>query len=363
MTSWTDTRLTRLLGIEHPVLLAPMAGAADETLAIAVARAGALAALPCAMLDAPTVAAQVGRFRAAVDAPLQLNFFCHESPPDDPARDVRWRQRLAPYYAELDLPPDATLSTVQRRPFDAAACAVVEQLRPTAVSFHFGLPAPDLLERVRAAGVCVIGCATTVREARWLQARGCDAIVAQGFEAGGHRGMFLDESLDSQCGLFVLLPQVVDAVSVPVIAAGGIGDGRSMVAALALGAAGVQLGTAYLLSDEARIKPAHRAALQSERAADTAVTNLFSGRPARGIVNRLMRELGPLCADAPAFPRAGEALAPLRARTEPAGRDDFMNLWASQGAPQARTGSAEAITRALVADALQRLPRSSSRAD
>lgn len=361
MTTWTDTRLSRLLGIEHPLLLAPMAGAADDALAIAVARAGGLGALPCAMLDGETLAAQVARFRAAVDAPLQLNFFCHAPPPDDPARDARWRQRLAPYYAELGLLPDATAATVARRPFDAAACTLVEQLRPTAVSFHFGLPAPQLLDRVRASGALVIGCATTVREARWLVACGCDAIVAQGLEAGGHRGMFLVEDLDTQCGLFALLPQVVDAVSVPVIAAGGIGDGRGLVAALALGAAGVQLGTAYLLSDEARIKPAHRAALQSERAADTAVTNLFSGRPARGIVNRLMRELGPQCADAPAFPRAGEALAPLRARTEPAGRDDFMNLWAGQGAPLVRTGSAEAITRALVADALERLPRSSLR--
>lgn len=355
MTSWTDTRLTRRLGIEHPLLLAPMAGAADETLAIAVARAGGLGALPCAMLDAPAMVAQVERFRAAVDAPLQLNFFCHAPPPDDPARDAHWRQRLAPYYAELGLPLDATTPAVARRPFDDAACAAVEQLRPAAVSFHFGLPAPDLLDRVHACGAMVIGCATTVREARWLEARGCDAIVAQGLEAGGHRGLFLDDALDSQCGLFALLPAVVDAVSVPVIAAGGIGDGRGIAAALALGAAGVQLGTAYLLSDEARIRPAHRAALESERAADTAITNLFSGRPARGIVNRLMRELGPMSADAPAFPRAGEALAPLRARTEPAGRDDFMNLWAGQSAAAARSGPAEAITRGLVADALTRL--------
>jgi nitronate monooxygenase len=309
------------------------------------------------MLDGPTMAAQVARFRAAVDAPLLLNFFCHAPPPDDPARDARWRARLAPYYAELGLPAEARLPDVERRPFDAQACTQVEQLRPTAVSFHFGLPEPALLDRVRAAGIRVIGCATTVREARWLEARGCDAIVAQGLEAGGHRGLFLEESLDSQVGLFALLPRVVDAVAVPVIAAGGIGDGRSMAAALALGAAGVQPGTAYLLSDEARIRPVHRAALQSERAADTAVTDLFSGRPARGIVNRLMRELGPHCPDVPAFPRAGEALAPLRARAEAQGRDDFSNLWAGQGAPRVRAGPAQTITQALLSDAQQWLGR------
>ncbi|HEU4670053.1 MAG TPA: nitronate monooxygenase [Dyella sp.] len=352
MSPVPDSRLTRLLGIAHPLLLAPMAGAADEALAIAVARAGGLGALPCAMLDADTLRAQVARFRAAVQAPLNLNFFCHAEPAADPARQARWRERLAPYYDALGVPRNTQADGAQRRPFDAAACALVEALRPEVVSFHFGLPAPALLGRVKAGGARVLGSATTVDEARWLAAHGCDAIIAQGWEAGGHRGAFLDTETATQPGLFALLPQVVDAVDRPVIAAGGIGDARGIRAALALGAAGVQLGTAFLLSDEARIRPLHRAALQSPRTARTAVTNLFSGRPARGIVNRLMEELGPMADDVPAFPTAGAALAPLRQRTEPEGIDDFVNLWAGEAAPLARTGSAEAIARGLIEAAL-----------
>lgn len=344
----TDSRLTRLLGIGYPLLLAPMAGAADEALAIAVARAGGLGALPCAMLDADALRAQAARFRAAVDAPLNLNFFCHTEPASAPAREARWRERLAPYYDALGIPRDTGARAAQRRPFDAEACATVEALRPEVVSFHFGLPDPALLARVKACGAHVLGSATTVEEARWLAAHGCDAIIAQGWEAGGHRGSFLDAPVPVQPGLFALLPQVVDAVDCPVIAAGGIGDARGIHAARALGAVGVQLGTAFLLSDEARIRPVHRAALQSPRATRTAVTNLFSGRPARGIVNRLMEELGPMSDDAPAFPTAGAALAPLRERTEPDGIDDFVNLWAGEAAPLARTGPAETIARDLI---------------
>ncbi|AND67903.1 1-(5-phosphoribosyl)-5-[(5-phosphoribosylamino)methylideneamino]imidazole-4-carboxamide isomerase [Dyella thiooxydans] len=343
-----DPRLARLLGIEHPLLLAPMAGAADEALAIAVARAGGLGSLPCAMLDADTLRAQVTRFRTAIEAPINLNFFCHVEPLPDTVREARWRERLAPYYDALGVPRDTQAPAAQRRPFDEQACATVESLRPEVVSFHFGLPAPELLARVKACGARVLGSATTVAEARWLAAHGCDAIIAQGWEAGGHRGSFLDAPVATQPGLLALLPQVVDAVDRPVIAAGGIGDARGIRAALALGAAGVQLGTAFLLSDEARIRPLHRAALASARAAQTAVTNLFSGRPARGIANRLMRELGPMCDDVPAFPSAGSALAPLRQRTEPDGIDDFVNLWAGEAAPLAQTGPAEAIARALI---------------
>lgn len=349
---WPDTRLTTRLGIAHPILLAPMAGAAGAELAIAVAKAGGLGALPCALLDADAIDRQVAAYRAAVTAPLNLNFFCHVPPAADAAREARWRERLAPYYAELGLAPDATLPAPQRTPFDAALCALVERLRPNVVSFHFGLPAADLLDRVKASGAFVIASATTVTEAVWLAARGCDAVIAQGAEAGGHRGMFLTEDPGTQVGLFSLLPQIVDAVPVPVIAAGGVADARGIVAALALGAAAVQLGTAYLLSEEARISSVHRTALQSPRAEHTAITNLFSGRPARSIVNRLMRELGPISDDAPHFPTAGNALAPLRARSLAQGDDDFTSLWAGQSAPLARALPAETITRELAAQAL-----------
>ena len=179
---------------------------------------------------------------------------------------------------------------------------MLEEFRPAVVSFHFGLPSNELLARVRRWGAKILASATTVDEARWLEARGVDAIIAQGLEAGGHRGMFLSEDLSTQVGTLALLPQVVRAVKVPVIAAGGIADARGVAAAMALGAAGVQVGTAYLLCPEASTSALHRSALKGEGARHTAVTNLFTGRPARGIVNRIMRELGPINALAPSFP-------------------------------------------------------------
>lgn len=350
-TRWHDDHpIRRRLGVE-PLWLAPMAGAGGVELALAVARAGGLGALPCGMLDADAVAQQVGQFRAAIQAPVHLNFFCHRVADDDPDIEAQWRSRLAPYYDELALDPAQTVEAPQRRPFDERMCEQVEQLRPEVVSFHFGLPAASLLERVKATGTFVVSSATTVEEAVWLAERGCDAVIAQGAEAGGHRGMFLGEDVASQPGLFALLPQVRDAIDLPLIAAGGIGDARGIAAAMTLGAAAVQLGTAFLLSDEARIHPLHRQALQSPRARETAITNLFSGRPARGIFNRLMRDLGPIGDEVPPFPSAGAALAPLRAAATAAGRDDFLNLWAGQSAALARAEPAERIARCLIEQA------------
>lgn len=357
MNTWPDTRLCDLLGTPLPLIQAPMAGPNDHALAVAAASAGALGSLPCAMLSAEQIRAEVARFRElAPGRPLNLNFFCHRSPAPDAARDAAWRAALKPFYLELGLDPDMPLPAATRRPFDAESCALVEQLRPEVVSFHFGLPEAALLARVKATGARVLSSATTVAEARWLAAQGCDAIIAQGVEAGGHRGVFLDgDDISTQPGLFALLPQIVDAVETPVIAAGGIADGRGMAAALTLGAAGVQIGSAYLLAPECKAPAVHRAALQSAAAEHTALTNLFSGRPARGIVNRLMRELGPISALAPAFPQASAALAPLRAAAEARGSADFTPLWAGQGAPLARAQPAAEITRRIAAEALQRL--------
>lgn len=356
MSRWPDSRLTDLLGTEHPILQAPMAGAAGVELAIAVARAGGLGALPCAMLGADAIRDAVAQFRAAGPWPINLNFFCHVPPVPDVEQEARWRQALAPYYAELGVAPDAPAGGASRTPFDAAQCALVEALRPEVVSFHFGLPEPDLLERVKRSGARVLSSATTVAEARWLAERGCDAVIAMGSEAGGHRGMFLSDDVATQVGTFALVPQVVDAVEVPVIAAGGIGDARGIQAALALGAAGVQIGTAYLFTPEARISSVHREALAA--AGETAITNVFTGRPARGIANRLVRELGPLAAAAPAFPLAGGALAPLRAAAEARGvAGDFVNLWSGQAAALGRVLPAEELTRGLAAETLQRLSR------
>ncbi len=332
---------------ELPILQAPMAGVQGSALAIAVSRAGGLGALPCAMLDAAALQAEVAAIRAATDRPFNLNFFCHAPPAIDPGREQRWREVLAPYYAESGITPAAKGAGPSRAPFDALSASLVEALRPPVVSFHFGLPPPALLARVRAAGARILASATTVDEARWLEARGVDAIIAQGLEAGGHRGMFLQTDVTLQLGTFALLPQVVAAVGVPVIAAGGIADAHGVAAALALGASAVQVGTAYLLCAEATTRPVHRAALQGDGARHTALTNLFSGGLARGIVNRVMRELGPVHPLAPPFPLAAAGMAPLRSTAEARGSGDFSPLWAGQNVSGCTTVSAGFLTREL----------------
>jgi len=353
---WPNRRIVDLLGIPTPILLAPMAGPGTAELAMAVSDAGGLGSLPCAQLSADQVQATLERIQRPSPRPLNLNFFCHTTPPADAAREARWRARLAPYYRELGLDPEGASPAGARRPFDEETCRLVEEWRPRVVSFHFGLPPPALLARVRATGARLISSATTVREARWLAAQGCDAIIAMGFEAGGHRGNFQSMDEARQVGTLALVPQVVDAVSVPVIAAGGIADARGIAAAFALGASAVQIGTAYLFCPEAKLPAVHRAALEQAEDDSTAVTNVFTGRPARGIVNRLMREQGFLDPDLPPFPRAAAALAPLRARSELQGSPDFTNLWAGQASRLAHRGLAAGdLTRALAAETLEKL--------
>lgn len=335
-----------LFGAHWPVLQAPMAGVQGSRLAIAVSGAGGIGALPAAMLAPATLAAELAAIRDAGIRHYNVNFFCHRTPPLDAAREAAWRQALRPFYDELGL-AEAPPPAAGRRPFDAEALAVLEAFRPPLVSFHFGLPDEALLAPLRAWGAKIISTATTVAEARWLAERGVDAIIAQGLEAGGHRGLFLDEDLDTQLGTLALLPQVAAAVSVPVIAAGGIADARGVAAAVALGASAVQVGTAYLCCPEADTSPLHRAALTSDAASRTALTHVFTGRPARGIVNRLVRELGGLSALAPAFPYAATAVAPLRAAAEARGSADFSPLWAGQNASACRPVAAAELTRRL----------------
>ncbi|MGY3920958.1 NAD(P)H-dependent flavin oxidoreductase [Aeromonas eucrenophila] len=318
------------LGLRYPIIQAPMAGVQDYKLALAVSAAGGLGSLPAAMLSSAELRRSLTLLGESGPGPFNINFFCHHQQDLDPAEERRWRQTLAPYYAELGLAADASLSAPSRAPFNAEHAAILAEFKPAVVSFHFGLPAPALLESVKAWGAKVLASATTVAEARWLSAHGADAIIAQGLEAGGHRGHFLSDDLSLQQGTFTLLPQIVQAVNLPVIAAGGIVDGKGIRAALALGASAVQMGTAFLCSTEATTSALHRAALHAEWGHHTALTNLFSGRPARGIVNRLMRELGPLSELAPSFPHASAALAPLRGVAEKRGSHDFSPLWAGQ---------------------------------
>jgi nitronate monooxygenase len=356
-----DRRLLDLFGIDLPIVQAPMAGSSDTALAIAVAQAGGLGSLPTGLLSPEQVRTQVGAFRAATDKPLNLNFFTHKPPVLNNAREHTWRERLKPYYVEFGIDPNAPVPSTNRAPFDEAFCAVVEEVRPEVVSFHYGLPEPALLARVKAAGCKVISSATTVKEARWLEAQGCDAVIAQGVEAGGHRGMFLTDDLATQVGTFALVPQIADAVTVPVIATGGIGDARGIVAALALGAAAVQLGTVYLLCPEAKIAPPHRAMLTAARDNETVLTNVMTGRPARGFVNRVMREVGPISDRAPAFPLAGGALAPLAAKAQAQGSGDFSPMWAGQAAALARDLPAGELTRLLADEAQELMARMAER--
>ncbi|MDO9597950.1 MAG: nitronate monooxygenase [Azoarcus sp.] len=341
--------LKELLGIDLPIIQAPMAGAQGSALAIAVSNAGGLGSLPCAMLSPQAMREELAAIRAGTRGAFNVNFFCHVQPADDAAREAAWRARLAPYYAEFGVDPVTIPVAPARLPFSQAAADVLREFRPPVVSFHFGLPADDLLAQVRTWGAKILCSATTLDEAWALQARGVDAVIAQGLEAGGHRGMFLSDDLDNQVGTLALVPQLVRALDVPVIAAGGIADARGVAAARELGAAGVQVGTAYLLCPESTISALHRAALKGEGAHHTTLTNLFTGRPARGLVNRFIRECGPMSADAPAFPLAAAAVAPLRAAAEARGNADFSPLWAGQNTTGCAEMPAAELTRALAA--------------
>jgi len=352
---WPDRRLLDLFKTEFPIVLAPMAGIMDADLVIAVAQGGALGSLPCAMLTTEKAREHVNIIRQRVSAPVNMNFSCHKVVEVDPKREAQWKQRLAPYYKELGLDPEAPVTVANRMPFDVAMCRLVEELKPEVVSFFYGLPDRALLKRVKAAGCIVMASATIVREAIWLEENGVDAVIAQGAEAGGHRSMFLTENMAEQPGTFALVPQVVDAVKVPVIAAGGIADGRGIAAAFALGAAGVQIGPAYLRCPESKVIAAARTALAQAGDDSTVITNVMTGRPARGVANRAMREIGPVSPDAPAFPHAATGLAPLKAAAERLGRVDFTNLWAGQAVRLGRETPAAELTRALAGAALARM--------
>jgi len=339
--------LQQLFGIDLPIIQAPLAGFQNSALTIAVCNAGGLGSLPCALLSADALRCELTTIRTRTNKPFNLNFFSHVMPAPDESAANAWRFLLRDYYAEFGIDPAAQPSGAMRMPFNLAMAKLVAEFKPAVVSFHFGLPSTELLTRVRNTGAKILSSATTVDEAIWLAEHGVDAVIAQGLEAGGHRGMFLTEDIDSQVGIFALLPQILRAVNVPVIAAGGVADARGVRALLDLGAAGVQVGTAYMLCPEATTSAVHRAALQSVAAHHTALTNVFSGKPARGIVNRLMKELGSMHAQAPQFPFAAAASAPLRAAAEKIGSGDFSPLWAGQNVSGCKEIPAAVLTREL----------------
>ena len=352
---WPDNRVLDLLGVELPIIQAPMAGAVRSDMVVAVSEAGGLGSLPCALLSVEQARGELEVIRRKTSRPINMNFFCHQQPPNDPPREVRWRRRLDSYYIELGLENNTADRSSNLTPFDDKMCDLVAEFHPEVVSFHFGLPKNNLLARVRSAGAKIISSATTIDEARWLEDQGCDAIIAQGYEAGGHSGMFLKRDVSTQIGTMALVPQVVDAVRVPVIAAGGIADARGIVAAFTLGASAVQIGTAYLLCPEAKITGVHREALRKSKDNGTVVTNVFTGRPARAIVNLLIHEVGPMSDDAPEFPLAAGALLPLRLKAETAGSRDFTPLWSGQAARLSQELPAAQLTKLLAEETLEKL--------
>ena len=331
-----------------PIIQAPMAGVQDSALAIAVSNAGGLGSLPCGMLSLDDLKTQLEAIKThTCKNAVNLNFFCHQPPTVDAAREARWRGLLQPYFTEYGIDTDTIKAGQGREPFNHEVADIVEVYRPAVVSFHYGLPDADLLARVKSWGSTVLASATTVAEALWLEANGADVIVAQGLEAGGHRGMFLSTDLTTQIGTFALLPQIIQQVNIPVIAAGGICDAKGVAAVLSLGAVAAMVGTAYMLCPEANTSAVHREALSSQGARHTAITNLFSGRPARGIVNRVMRDIGPLNPVAPEFPLASVAITALRQKAEAAGSVDFSPLWCGQNTTGCKAIGAAQLTREL----------------
>jgi len=353
-SGWPDRRILDLFKIQLPIIQAPMAGANLSEMAIAVSEAGGLGSLPCALLSVEQAGDQLRTLRRGTTRPINVNFFCHQPPHVDAAREARWRQRLERYYMEMGIEEGESAGGATRQPFDDKMCDLVVEFHPEVVSFHFGLPDEKLLAKVKDTGAKVISSATFVDEARWLAERGCDAIVAQGYEAGGHRGLFLSEDVSTQPSTMSLVPQVVDAVKVPVIAAGGIADARGIAAAFALGASAVQIGTAYLFCPEAKISSFYRQALRNAKDNETVLTNLITGRPARGIVNRLIRELGAISDDVPQFPLAAALLGPLRSKSEAAGSGDFSPLWSGQAARLSREMPAGELTKQLALETLEK---------
>jgi nitronate monooxygenase len=348
-------QLTKMLGIDVPIVQAPMAGSAGLDMAVAVAGAGGLGSLACAPLSAQELQGLLQAAAKATNKPLNFNFFCHDAPEDNPAQDAAWLDKLSPYFDEISLDIPQTLQMQSLQPFDEDKCSVIEAQPPAVVSFHFGLPQDGFVQRIKAAGSIVISSATTVDEARYLEAHGCDVIVSQGLEAGGHRGMFLTDDPLTQVGTMALVPQIVDAVRVPVIAAGGIADGRGIIASLALGASAVQMGTAFLFAEQATISDVYEAQLRDAGSQHTAVSNVFSGRPTRCLVNRMMREVGPLSPDAPAFPKGFAATGPLRIKAEGVNIRDFSPHYCGQAAGLGEPTTVARLMQDLVSQAQQQV--------
>ena len=349
MTNWTTNPLTERLGLRYPIIQAPMASAATPEMAVAVTRAGAMGSLGVSLQSTDATRANCEFIRSKTNGTYNINYFVHNEATPDPNKAEITRQYLAAYYEELGI-GEVPAATIMSFPFNEEHLAVMLDLKPPVMSFHFGLPRKELFDAVRNAGIFTISSATTVAEAQHLETAGIDAIIAQGFEAGGHRGTFVEPYEDGWIGTMALVPQIVDAVSVPVIAAGGIADGRGIAASLVLGASAVQLGTAFLPCPESAIPDVHREALEIAQSDKTRLTSAFSGRPARGLENRYIREMAGKEDGFPDFPILNTLTGPLRKASAHAGSTDFVSLWAGQAVGLIKSMPAGTLVETLAAE-------------
>ncbi|MBL4824061.1 MAG: nitronate monooxygenase [SAR324 cluster bacterium] len=338
------------LGTKFPIIQAPMVGVQDSALAIAVSNAGGLGSLPCAMLAPETLRVELKALKSQTVKPFNVNFFCHTPPEPNIERGQKWLEILNPYFKEFKLNSADITKDAGREPFSVETAEILAEFKPSFVSFHFGLPARNLLKRVKDWGATILASATTIEEAKWLETNGADAIIAQGIEAGGHRGMFLSTDLSTQIERLSLVTRLIEQMKLPIIAAGGISSAKDVAEAISLGASAVQIGTAYLLCPETKTSPIHRAALKSEDVKETVLTNIFSGRPARGLINRFIREIGPINADAPEFPLASAAVMAIRKKAEAVGSGDFSPLWCGQNVSGCLEIPAAELTLKLAAE-------------
>lgn len=347
MTYWPDRRICDLLEIEHPILQAPMAGCSTPAMAAAAANAGGVGSLGCSFWDVDTLQSQVGAVRELSNRSMNLNFFCHEEPRLDPYVFERLKKQLQPHYDQYGLgavgEPKAGAFT-----FDEERCDACIKLSPKMVSFHFGLPAENLVTKLKDAGIVIVSSATSRAEAVWLEERGVDAVIAQSSEAGGHNGWFLPQTGEVS-GTMSLVPKIADAISVPVIAAGGVADGRGIVACFQLGASAVQIGTAFVAAKESAVPEAHKRALLASDGDDTEFTHAFSGRRARSISNSYIASMRD--AQMVEFPLGNSLTGPIRAASAKADSSAHLSLWSGQAGGRAGGGSTVEIMKRLVSDA------------
>ena len=352
---WKDRRLCDLLDSDYPIIQAPMAGATTPEMAIAAANAGAIGSLGCAMQTPDAVRSDMTQVRRGTNRSINLNFFVHTPPCANSDRAKAAQDRLAGWYDRLDAGnmPDAVETHF---PFDTAMCEAVATLAPKAVSFHFGLPDSAMIKALKAEGIVILSSATSVAEAQYLEENGADAIIAQGFEAGGHSGWFLPRGTAEVAGTMALVPRIVDAVKLPVIATGGIADGRGIAAALMLGAAGVQVGTAFLATPESAASNTHKRSLLAASGDDTMISKAFSGRRARTIVNKYATEMDPVD-NWPDFPLMNTLTGPIRKASVNSDSPDAIALWSGQAVGLIRATSTADVVAQLVAQTQEVLAR------